>query len=406
MSPAPQSLIKRLVVFTSLVVLGSSIAFLLAACGGAHSSSLSLRERTGSSSQGWQALPAAPIAVDAYMTSVWTGKEMIVSGVGGVSPDGTFLKASNVAAAYDPTAHTWRRLAPPLGDRTDPTGHSAVWTGTEMLVWGAFKTVGFDPLTNHWRLLPPAPGGAGLVVWTGSEMIGWGGGCCGDANSGGAAAYSPATNTWRKLARSPLAPGQRPIGAWTGRQLVLLVGGIDPGSGKPWPARLARAAAYDPATDTWRRIAPLPESGLRFGGTAVWDGREVLVVGAGERSQDALAYNPATNRWRRLASMEPGHGGASAVWTGKRLLVWGGSRYDPEGDVLARHGLTYDPNTDRWSALPQWPLRPRDGSTVVWTGRQLVVWGGVIGTPQGTSTPPKYLTDGAAFTPALERSSR
>jgi len=402
MSPAAQSLIKKIVVFTSLVVLGSSIAFLLVACGAGHSSSLP-RERARSSSQGWQALPAAPIAVDAYMTSVWTRKEMIVSGVGGVSPDGSFLKASNVAAAYDPAADTWRRLAPPLADKTDPTGHSAVWTGTEMLVWGAFKAAGFEPLTNHWRLLPPPPRGAGLVVWTGREMIGWGGGCCGDASSDGAA-YSPATNTWRTLARSPLAPGA--IGAWTGHELVLISSGFDPDGNKPYPASLARAAAYDPATDTWRRIAPLPESGLRFGGSAVWDGREILVVGAGERSQDALAYNPATNRWRRLASMEAGHGGASAVWTGKRLLVWGGSRYDREGDVLARHGLTYDPKTDRWSALPQWPLQSRDGSTVAWTGRQLIVWGGVIGTPRGTSTPPKYLTDGAAFTPALERSSR
>jgi hypothetical protein len=405
MSPASESLVKKLVVFASLVVFGSSIAFLVVACGTSQSSSLPPREG-GSSSPGWRALPAAPIEVDADMTSVWTGKEMIVSGVGGISPDGTSLNAHNVAAAYDPTAGTWRQLAPPLGDGIDPGRRSAVWTGTEMLVWGAFKTIGFNPSTNRWRLLPYAPGGGGLVVWTGQEMIGWGGGCCGDANSDGAA-YSPATGKWRTLARSPLAPAQRPIGAWTGRELVLLVSGIDPGSGKPWPARFARAAAYDPATDTWRRIAPPPESGPRLGGTAVWDGREIIVVGAGERSQDTLAYDSATNHWRRLASMERGHAGASSVWTGKRLLVWGGTRYaTTRDDVPAQHGLSYDPETDRWSALPEWPLRSRDGSAVTWTGRQLVVWGGVIGTPLGKSTPPDYLTNGAAFTPALERSSR
>src|SRR5439155_23735644 len=124
--------------------------------------------------------------------------------------------------------------------------------------------------------LPRGPfGGGGIVVWTGSELIGWGGGCCGDAFSDGAA-YNPSTNSWRKLARSPLAPSQGPLGAWTGHELVLFVGGISP-DGKPYPARLARAAAYNPATDTWRRIQPLPAP--RGGATAVWDGREVLVVG-------------------------------------------------------------------------------------------------------------------------------
>ena len=44
----------------------------------------------------------------------------------------------------------------------------------------------------------------------------------------------------------------------TGRERVLFVSGINPADEKPWPARLARAAAYNPVTDTWRRIAPLP----------------------------------------------------------------------------------------------------------------------------------------------------
>ena len=45
------------------------------------------------------------------------------------------------------------------------------------------------------------------------------------------------------------------------------------------------------------------------------------------------------------------------------------------------------------------PLRFRSGSAVAWAGRTLIVWGGEIGTPVGTSTPPKHPADGAAFTP-------
>ena len=84
--------------------------------------------------------------------------------------------------------------------------------------------------------------------------------------------------------------------------------------------------------------------------------------------------------------MESGRIGAAAVWTGSRLLLWGGTT-SPGGTVVPRHGLAYDPRTNRWSPLPQAPLAGRLQPTAVWTGRSLITWGG------GTKT------DGAAFTP-------
>jgi N-acetylneuraminic acid mutarotase len=228
-------------------------------------------------------------------------------------------------------------------------------------------------------------------------MIAWGGGCCGDALSDGVA-YDPATNARRRLAPSPLAGSQRPIGAWTGRELIILVSPLDP-DGKPWPARLARAAAYNPATDAWRPIAPLPAR--RDGASAVWDGRELLVVGGIGVRGGALpppaavgfAYDPATNRWRRLPPMESGRIGAAAVWTGARLLVWGGQtgRAGAASYNVPGHGLVYDPVANRWSELPPAPLLGRQGPTAVWTGNELIVWGGG-GEPA--------FTDGAAFRPA------
>lgn len=76
---------------------------------------------------------------------------------------------------------------------------------------------------------------------------------------------------------------------------------------------------------------------------------------AGFEPEDAavLATNtPATNRWRRLPSMESGRTGAAAVWTGKRLLVWGGRMALAGEDVTPPHGLAYDPRANRWSPLP------------------------------------------------------
>ena len=60
----------------------------------------------------WQRLPAAPVAIQAGRTSLWTGSEMLVYGVSGVSRDGNFLKAVNVAEAYDPATHCAEKTRP------------------------------------------------------------------------------------------------------------------------------------------------------------------------------------------------------------------------------------------------------------------------------------------------------
>jgi N-acetylneuraminic acid mutarotase len=346
----------------------------------------------------WRVLPPAPIAPGPGVVSVWTARNMIVFGRAQRNPRWSV----DVAAAYDPATGTWRKLSPLPGDKGNYEGHySAVWTGKEMLVFGPFDNQAFDPSTNRWRRLParlPGEFGLGVVIWTGREAIAWGGGCCGDASSSGGA-YDPSTNTWSTLSRSPLAPTQAPTGAWTGRELIVFVTGLDP-DGKPYPTSFARAAAYDPGTDTWRRIAPPPAS--RAGAEAVWDGREVILLGGAVArrtpqpwplTRSVLAYNPTTNRWRRLAPMESGRTDFAAVWTGKRLLVWGGRTWH---NVIQRppRGYAYDPATNRWSRLPQAPLRGRSDPAVVWTGKAMIVWGGG-GLPEY-----RGFTDGAAFTPA------
>jgi len=356
----------------------------------------------------WRVLPRAPIVrIDQNPVSVWTGKQVIVFGRVSVefgTPEGG---RTYVAAAYDPASNAWHRLPSPPKSVDGVYGYAAVWTGKEMLVWGQGIGAAFDPATDRWRLLPDSPmDGAGLVVWTGREMIGWGGGCCGDAWSNGAA-YNPATNTWRTLAPSPLHGAQHPVGGWTGRELVILVGGNNPDSGRPWPASLARAAAYNPATDTWRRIAEPPAT--RDDATAVGDGHDLLLVGGYSRyapspppwklARTLFAYDPATDRWRRLAALPSARRDFAAVWTGKRLLVWAGTT-DPGGGAPTEpesspRGFAYDPENDRWSALPQAPLHGRMDPTAVWTGRSLVVWGG-----ETALLPYRGSTDGARFAPA------
>lgn len=366
----------------------TGVVVILAALVAAASTALA-RPASTSMPGSWRTLPPAPFAIPQSQASVWTGRELIVFGrAPGTNP------AVRVAEAYDPASRRWTRLSPPAGAGTvDLTGVEAVWTGKEMLAFG-WSAVAYDPARNTWRELKrTVPNG--IVVWTGREAIGWGGGCCGDAWSNGTA-YDPTTSTYRNLPRSPLAASQGPLGAWNGRELDLFVGGFGPDD-TPYPARFARAAAYDPATDTWRRIAPLPGSDVRYGfhGTAVWDGREILVIGAGANARATFAYDPRTNRWRRLAPLPAPRPGAAAVWAGRRLVVWGGS--NARGTAQLPDGVAFDPQTNRWSTIPRAPLRARYGPAVQWTGRQLVVWGGGI---PGKAGAPGFVRDGAAFNPA------
>src|SRR5438105_13560060 len=105
MSPATESIVRKLVVLAPVAGLGSALAFLLVACGGGGTTAARSRPAT------WEKLPAAPFKAKglAGLTSAWTGNELIVTAVQ-PGPDGTFINSKDVAAAYDPSTRSWRRL--------------------------------------------------------------------------------------------------------------------------------------------------------------------------------------------------------------------------------------------------------------------------------------------------------
>ena len=89
-------------------------------------------------------------------------------------------------------------------------------------------------------------------------------------------------------------------------------------------------------------------------------------------------------------------GGEVHVWTGTQLVVWGGneggSGHPPhEGD-----GWVFDAGSRSWTELPPSPLSPRSSAQGVWTGDEVLIWGGTEGSWLGEAA----LGDGAAFDPA------
>jgi hypothetical protein len=352
----------------------------------------------------WRTIGPAPRWSDPE-TSVWDSTEVLSFGVRSLSGP---PYCRYVATGFDPATDTWRELPPAPGPGgCFEGGDRAVWDGTEVLLWGVTNTA-YNPATDRWRRLPDPPAGAGgpsVVVWTGTQMIGWGGGCCGGASDDGAA-YTPRTNSWRLLPPSPLA-ARHAMGTWTGTELIL-AGGAGPESDPPTIYR--DAAAYDPDTRTWRRLAAMPVP--RLGGTMVWDGSEALVIGGGLRNglqvERGVAYDPTTNRWRWLPPMAYPRFADAVVWAGDQVVVWGGLRTPTPAEIAKGHGWaggpplhgeSFDPATGRWTALPRAPLRARAEPSAVWTGSEVVIWGGVDARAMNAS-PSKILLGGAALTPA------
>jgi hypothetical protein len=337
----------------------------------------------------WRLLPKAPAAIVKAdrVVSVWTGSQMLIHGVTREFP------AKAVTVSYTPATRTWRTLAP--GPAANGQGNvSAIWTGNEMLVFGPAGFGAYNPVTRTWRPMQGHMlGAAGAArVWTGRQALFWGGGCCGEVLADGAA-YTPATNTWRALPRAPLR-ARYADGVWTGTEMIIAGGE----SSEPTLRVFADAAAYNPVTRTWRELPSMPQP--RSGATELWNGRDALYIGgtlAGAHAPTAggVAFNPATGKWRQLPAMEFSRTAFAAVWTGHQVLVWGGVTGSLLDGKVPPHGVAYDPVANRWSAMPMAPLRGRIEPTVVWTGSQMIVWGGRIpGTPEYTPA-----TDGAAYHP-------
>lgn len=77
----------------------------------------------------------------------------------------------------------------------------------------------------------------------------------------------------------------------------------------------------------------------------------------------------------------------ASVWTGTEMIVWGG---EVPGEQFA-DGAAYDPVTDSWRFLAPSPLSARNAPASVWTGEEVLLWGG--------HAPGTYARDGAAYNP-------
>ena len=155
---------------------------------------------------------------------------------------------------------------------------------------------------------------------------------------------SAPTATWRTLASTGLA--RQEVAYVKSGSKFYLAGGS------------TAHQAYDPATNTWTTLAPLPANidhiqgvalnGLIYyvGGLQSWPEPEVSTV---------YIYNPTTNSFTTGAAMPRSRGAGGVAVHNSKIYYAGGLH---AGSAVAWFDV-YDPATDSWSQLPDMP-RVRD----------------------------------------------
>jgi hypothetical protein len=285
----------------------------------------------------------------------------------------------------------WR----PISTKNAPgtgTDHLSVWTGSELIDWvdsrfnrdGSEEFVGqggrYDPESDTWRSMNaggPTPIDGASVVWTGQLMIIWGGGLGGPGKTDLGTTYDPATDQWHAVSTLG-APSSRyrHTAVWTGSRMIVWGGqplvSTGPNTGSASDSS-ASGASYDPAGDTWSPVSSANAPSV-YSATAAWTGKEMLIWGGNFSMVGASAYDPAADRWRLLATRAAPSGLIfdAAVWSGTRLLVWSGSS--------GTRTDAYDPSSDSWSSLPDSApsLSARSLASAVWGGTRAYFFGGMM----------------------------
>ncbi|MBI4712575.1 MAG: hypothetical protein HY762_04650 [Planctomycetes bacterium] len=310
-------------------------------------------------------------------------------------------------------------------------GHTATWTGTKMVVWGGtngtiyFNDGGkYNPTTASWApVLPPQPipiepRMRHTAVWTGSvaenatgEMIVFGGQDFNqEYNNGGK--YNPNGDIWSaiSLRDAPISRTQH-TAIWTGtvsNQMVIWGGYYRVGN-----LYLNSGGVYSPTSNTWVKMSELNAPSGRSNHTACWapDRKEMLVWGGWDGSgwlDTGRQYYPITDTWNTTVitttSAPAARTNHTAVWTGTQMIIWGGLNAN---NMPLDTGGRYTPSTDSWADTAIGGDVPisRAWHTAICRSDwpyDMIIWGGATNTDPNqaiSSSNYKTLNSGALYSP-------
>ena len=311
-----------------------------------------------------------------YHTAVWTGSEMIVWG--------GYVTGRNLNSGdkYNPATDSWTTMST-IGAPQGRSRHTAVWTGSEMVIWGGQGNQGnlntggrYNPGDDTWVATSatgaPTARSFHTAIWTGSEMIVCGGneGSSGPPGPITCGRYNPGTDSWTATSTTNAPVGRTQHTAiWSGSEMIIW-------GGQNFNGYLNNGARYNPVTNSWTASSTTNAPGVRYSHTTVWTGSEMIVWGGwnGNALNTGGRYNPSADTWTPTSttSTPSARYVHTAVWTGSEMIVWGGNAFPTDTNT----GGKYNPITDTWTATSTDAPSPRTEPTSVWTGSEMIVFGG------------------------------
>jgi N-acetylneuraminic acid mutarotase len=203
--------------------------------------------------------------------------------------------------------------------------------------------------------------------------------------------YDPAANQWVKKKPQPLASHHAAFASFNNR--IYAFGGFTfPDAGHATWVPNNTAWEYDPATDQWKELAPMP---TRRGAAAaaVANGKIYVSGGAAtlpDTSESGLhptqphgvlstveEYDPATNSWRARRSLLLARNHHESAGVGDKIYVIGGrvgSAFIPQSNNVDLVEM-YDPATDMWSHRARMPTARSGTGVGVYNGKIIVAGG-------------------------------
>ena len=326
------------------------------------------------------------------------GRVLVIGGALGRSGNAS-TATTPTAELYDASTNSWRTLAPAANSRSQhtatllPDGRVLVVGGIAVATPGApAQSVAtaeiYDPATNSWSpagsltlgrsghtatLLPD-----GRVLVVGGES----------RNASGATdltasteIFDPATNSWS--ATGPLtAARQGHTATLLANGQVMVVGGqtdlsrgdnlIFVGVGLAAVAPSSSAELFDPATNSWKPIAPLATERAGHTTTLLPGGQVLVVGGVGRDGSTPLAtserYDPAADRWTALAAPTARSGHTATLLPDGSLLVVGGTGGNDYLATAERYVARPTPAAPTATAIPPITRTPASSAVPVAPG--------------------------------------
>jgi N-acetylneuraminic acid mutarotase len=154
--------------------------------------------------------------------------------------------------------------------------------------------------------------------------------------------YDPPTNIWSAIAPMPVYNSWATVTACQNK--IYVIGGL---ADKP-------TQVYDPATNTWANRTSIPQSFCRQKASVVGDkiyvmGGAIFVQGIIMTSSTNYVYDLATDSWSTMAPIPmPVEGYASAVLDDKIYIIGGGTTTGFPIDA-SKTVQIFDPESNQWS---------------------------------------------------------